>query len=194
MKTDFLLQEYEEMFAEKRHYDTRFSTLVSFYFSILTVTVSAISIISALSNLQIELFEMAISFVISIVGLMVLLSLYYNRVNYVKVCRQINAIRAFCLDNDIPTFKESNHMYTNDAYPKYYMRNSIQFLFFYFFAICNGFFFSFFLVKLLSFIKLVSFNYIYVIILTVGLFILQSLIIRISTKKRDKEGKKVAKF
>ena len=196
IKTDFLLKEYEEMFEEKRHHDSRFQALVSFYFWILTATVSVISIINALKDNetlsihQLQLTEILMSFIICIIGVMVLLSLYFDRVNYIKTCKQINAIRAFCLDNEIPSFKNKNRMYVNDAYPKFYRKKSTAFLFFYFFSTCNGVFFSFFVIKLLSFLSIISFSLPLFIILAIILFVIQTMIIRVSTKKRDKDQKR----
>ncbi len=165
---DFILTEYKEMFSEKRYYDGRFSSLIALYISLITFTISETVIVQGVANISMNIINAVVALMCFLAGILIFLSLYFNRVNYVKVCRQINAIRQFCLKNNIPEFAEFNHMYVDDKFPKYFMKKSIHFIFFYFIAILNGIF---------SFFSLFLFFYEQALLLAIILGILVGIII-----------------
>ena len=184
VKFDFLLKEYDEMFAEKRYYDGRFYSLLSLYISLITFTVTAVVIVTNVISFQANVLNGIVSLFDCLVGIIIFISLYFNRVNYVKVCRQINAIRNFCLRNYCSDFAPFNHMYTNDKFPKYNMLKSIHFILMVFLAVCNSIFLSFaILLFLYSYFQILSF-------ILAALFCLlvvaaQILLLDFNTKKRD---------
>ncbi len=193
MNFDFLLKEYDEMFSEKRYYDGRFSSLMSLYLSLITFTISAVTIVSNVVNFQSSTLNGVICLVDSISGFLVFVSLYYNRINYVKVCRQINSIRNFCLTNNCPQFSSCNHMYTNDKYPKYLMKNTIHSVFMYFVATLDSFFLT---ISIIAFVY--DLNLIIRIVIGVALGICacfaQIILANSLFKKRDKHEERISSF
>lgn len=193
IKLDYLLKEYDEMFSEKRYYDGRFYSLISLFISLITVTVSAVAVIGNIIKFQSNVINGIICLIDSIVGGIIFISLYFNRINYVKVCRQINAIRNFCLNNNCSEFLPYNHMYTNDNFPKYHMKKSIHFILMCFLAICNSIFLS---LTVLAFVY--NLKHILSIILSSITFIcsitLHMLFLIINTKKRDQKSDKTKSF
>ena len=137
---DWLLKEYEEMFSEKRYYDGRSSSLISLYFVFITIIVSIIAGANNIIEGVVESFYSILLATISLMGIFIVINMYFNRTNYVRVCRQINAIRSFCLMNQIPRFIDDNKMYTDPGFPLYYMPNSMHLVFMHFIMMMNSIF------------------------------------------------------
>lgn len=112
------------MFEEKRHYDNRLFSFITMYFTLLTISASVVSFIpeSIRNNIV-----MILSTIQILAGVVVIISLYFNRVSYVKVCRQINTIRDFSLKNNAKSFAKNNIMPIDSCYPKYFKPDSLQF-------------------------------------------------------------------
>lgn len=193
IKFDFILKEYDEMFSEKRYYDGRFSSLLSLYLSLITFTVSAVAIVSSIINFQSNILNGAICIIDSISGLLIFISLYFNRINYVKVCRQINSIRNFCLINNCSEFATHNHMYTNDKFPKYFMKNTIHFIFMYFVATLNSLFLMFAIFAFICGLNMIT-GIVIGVVLAVCTAITQILIVSLVAKKRDNKIENITTF
>lgn len=193
IKFDFLLKEYEEMFSEKRYYDSRFSSLISLYISLITFTVSISAVVTSIVNFQSTILNAIICLLDCISGILIFISLYFNRINYVKVCRQINSIRKFCLENNCKQFEQYNHMYTNDKFPKYLMKNTIHFIFMYFIAVMNS---IFLLISLLAFLHKANLTLaiIIAIVSSIVVAISQILIVNCVAKKRDNKSDLTSTF
>jgi len=179
---DWLLKEYEQMFNEKRHYDGRFFSLLSFFMAFVTICVSVVvGVNDIIKDTSVSIFPVFFCMV-GAVGFIILVNMYYSRVNYVKVCRQINSIRQFCLVNQIPSFERENKMYLNPEFPHFYMLNSMHLIVMHFLVLINSFFIG------LSFLFITEFrlwNAAVSIIIFLLLSSVQTLVLRSSLKKRD---------
>ena len=181
---DWLLKEYEQMFSEKRYYDGRSSALVSLYFVFITIMVSVIAGANNFTEEPATSFYAVPLAAASLIGMVIVVNMYFNRTNYVRVCRQINAIRDFCISNQIPSFKDRNKMYLDADFPQYYMSNSIHLVFMHLVILINSVFIC------LAFLICTGYELpsiaVTVSIFTVSLFA-QAYVLRHLLKNRDKK-------
>ena len=126
MDNEFLLQEFSQMFEEKRHYDNRLFSFITMLFALLTINVSVVAFVYESSIKDIQYLAIALSLIQIIAGLVVVTSLYHNRVSYVKVCRQINSIRLCSLTSLPSEYGFRNLMYINPEYPQYLKLDSMH--------------------------------------------------------------------
>jgi tryptophan-rich sensory protein len=121
---EFLIQEYSQMFDEKRHYDNRLFSFVTMYFALLTISASVASFTYESLGRNIVLI---LTLIQALAGIVVVICLYKNRVSYVKACRQINSIRKFCLEKSCKDFLVQNIMPVDSGYPKFFKLDSLYF-------------------------------------------------------------------
>jgi len=112
-KNDFLLKEYELCFEHLRFYDERQGNLLKVLFTLSTsVATSTLAIYQIFNNLD-EGFFVLFSLLFAIVFIATILiyfSMIQNRLYFVFVVRQINAIRCFLLEINAYDFK-NNQLY-----------------------------------------------------------------------------------
>jgi hypothetical protein len=111
---EFLHKEYELCFEQLRFYDERQSNLLKFLFT-LTSTVAAAQYalykLFASPTNDFFLCLAILSLVVVTGSLLLFLSMIQNRLNFVFMARQINAIRGHLLRHEAPMFTE-NQLYT----------------------------------------------------------------------------------
>lgn len=114
MADEFLLKEYDACFEQLRFYDRRQAELLRNL-----LTLSSASILAMVAIYKIEkvfnsefllIFSLS-SIVVTVCCVLIYLSMLQNRVYFVYVARQINAIRGFFLENESNNFN-ANQMYT----------------------------------------------------------------------------------
>lgn len=106
---NFLEKEYEECFKQLRSYDERHERLLTFVLMLTSAVATAIVAIWKSipePTRTIYLLGSLVCFVVFIATLLVLGAVVQNRLYYVFVVRQINAIRKFGLTS-VPTFNEN---------------------------------------------------------------------------------------
>lgn len=115
----FLLKEYEMCFEQLRFYDTRSSNLLKYLFALTTSVATAQFAIYKLNqtfNESFYIFQVFLSAIVFIASVLLFLSMLQNRLYFVYIARQINAIRGFFLNIDSSEFK-SNQLYTSTNFP-----------------------------------------------------------------------------
>ncbi|MCK5509759.1 MAG: hypothetical protein KAI50_14690 [Desulfobacterales bacterium] len=115
----FLIKEYELCFEQLRFYDTRSGNLLKFLFTLTTSVATAQFAIYKLNQTIDERFyilQTFLSTIVLIASILLFLSMLQNRLYFVYIARQINAIRGFLLKVDSSEFK-SNQLYTSTNFP-----------------------------------------------------------------------------
>lgn len=116
---EFLFKEYEMCFEQLRFYDTRSSNLLKYLFTLTTSVATAQFAIYKLNQSFDErfyIFQTFLSAIVLISSLLLYFSMLQNRLYFVYIARQINAIRGFFLKVDSSEFK-SNQLYTSTNFP-----------------------------------------------------------------------------
>ncbi len=116
----YLLKEYEECFEQLRFYDTRQTDFVKYYYALASAVIAAqFALLKFLTSTTNSFFDslIALSFVCFIAGVLFYVAMLRNRVYFVFVARQINALRGYLLKAD-PGFN-LNQMYTTTELPTY---------------------------------------------------------------------------
>lgn len=123
---DFLMHEYSQLYDEKRHYDNRSFSFITMYLALLTICISVVSFaFDSLGN-NTRYLIIALSGIQVLTGVVVVVSLYYNRVSAVKSYRQINAIRRYCLKTEsFPGYINMMKIECDD--PNYFKLDSMHF-------------------------------------------------------------------
>lgn len=115
----FLFKEYEMCFEQLRFYDTRSGNLLKYLFTLTTSVATAQFAIYKLNQSLDERFyilQIFLSSIVFIASVLLFLSMLQNRLYFVYIARQINAIRGFFLSVDSSEFR-SNQLYTSTNFP-----------------------------------------------------------------------------
>lgn len=119
MGNEFLYKEYELNYDQLRFYDSRQSSIFQYLFT-LTSSVAAAQFAlyrffqsPTLSFFKCHLF---LSVVVFIATSLLLLSMLQNRLYFVFTARQLNAIRKYLLEKEVPGFRD-NQLYTSTTFP-----------------------------------------------------------------------------
>jgi len=119
MSDNFLYKEYELCFNQLQFYDNRQINLIKY---LITITSSVATALFALYKFLEEptqefyLCQTFLTAIIFIVSVLIYLSMLQNRLYFVFVARQLNAIRKFFLENETSDFKD-NQLYTSTDFP-----------------------------------------------------------------------------
>ena len=116
---DFLIKEYELCFEQLRFYDNRQENLLKYLFTLTTSVATAQFAIYKLIHTidsRFFIFQTFLSVIVFIASTLLFLSMLQNRLYFVYIARQINAIRDFFLSHDSAEFK-SNQLYTSTSFP-----------------------------------------------------------------------------
>ncbi len=120
-ENQFLLKEYELCFEQLRYYDNRQENLSKYLFTLTTSVATAQFAIYKLIKMldsRFFVFQTFLSVIVFIASSLLFLSMLQNRLYFVYIARQINAIRGFFLSNESTEFK-SNQLYTSTSFPAF---------------------------------------------------------------------------
>lgn len=108
-----MIKEYELCFEQLRFYDKRQANLVKFVLTLTSSIATALFAVSQVKDVSPIFFWkslFAVTSIVFIATLVVYVALLQNRLYFVFVARQINAIRKYFLEHECQQFKE-NQMY-----------------------------------------------------------------------------------
>lgn len=111
---EFLHKEYELCFEQLRFYDERQSNLLKYLFTLTSAVATAQFALYKVFGSPTKEFFLCLAFLALVVvtgSLLLFLSMIQNRLYFVFIARQINAIRGYLLRHEAPTFTE-NQLYT----------------------------------------------------------------------------------
>lgn len=114
MSNIFLHKEYELCFGQLRFYDERQTNLLKYLFTLTSTVSTAQFALYQIFNSPTHDFFLCLAFLSTVVvtgSLLIFLSMLQNRLYFVYMARQINAIRGHLLKHEAPMFKE-NQLYT----------------------------------------------------------------------------------
>ena len=114
MSNIFLHKEYELCFEQLRFYDERQTNLLKYLFTLTSTVAAAQFALYKLFNSPTYEFFLCLAFLSIVVAtgsLLIFLSMLQNRLYFVFMARQINAIRGYLMEHEAPRFKE-NQLYT----------------------------------------------------------------------------------
>lgn len=119
MEHEYLLKEYELCFDQLRFYDTRHESLLKYLFSLTSAVATAqFGIYQLLHSSTAEFFRCGaiLSGLVFVATALLLLAMLQNRLYFIFVARQINAIREYLMEVAAEGFK-NNQMYTSAEFP-----------------------------------------------------------------------------
>lgn len=119
MAYEYLMKEYELCFEQLRFYDARHESILKYTFSLTSAAATAQFAIYKLLNGATESFFLWLLFLSGLVFLATLLlvmEMLQNRLYFVYVARQLNAIRGYLMHVDAEGFN-NNQMYTSTNFP-----------------------------------------------------------------------------
>lgn len=115
----FLQKEYEACFEQLRFYDERQNDLLKFLFTLTSAVAGGLFAIYKVLGSATHEFFLCLAFlawVVFVATVLLYLSMLQNRLYFVFIARQINAIRGFCLAREAPEFTQ-NQLYTSTDFP-----------------------------------------------------------------------------
>lgn len=119
MAYEYLFKEYELCFEQLRFYDTRQENLMKYSFSLSSAIATAqFAVYQILHETTTVFFGCGaiLSCLVFIATALLFLAMLQNRLYFVHVARQINAIRSYLMDVAAEGFK-NNQMYTSTDFP-----------------------------------------------------------------------------
>ena len=119
MENNFLLKEYELCFEQLRYYDNRQTNLLKFLFTLTSAVATAQFAVYKFLQDPTQGFYICQALLGSIVfisTLLLYLSMLQNRLYFVYMARQLNAIREYFLRIESPDFTK-NQLYTSTDFP-----------------------------------------------------------------------------
>lgn len=119
MDNTYLMKEYELCFAQLRFYDERHESILKYIFSLATAVATAgVAVYKLLNGATAAFFlcEVLLSGIVFIATLLLGFAMLQNRLYFVYVARQLNAIRGYLMKTAAGEFKD-NQMYTSTDFP-----------------------------------------------------------------------------
>jgi hypothetical protein len=113
MEHEYLVKEYELCFEQLRYYDTRHEGLLKYMFSLTSAVATAqFAVFQFLKGATKDFFGCAaiVSGLVFIATLLLFLAMLQNRLYFVYVARQLNALRGYLMEVEAGEFK-NNQMY-----------------------------------------------------------------------------------
>lgn len=148
-KKDFakevLLTDFQQALYLHRHYDEMNSKLTNFAFAQVLVSVGACwtLLYAMVQNPQISILQAysvwAVFTILLLSAAFLLVSsllICKNRIYFVKICRYINELRRFAIDNNDVEFKNTSKMWANPSFPRAFDKSSTQLICFYLISGC----------------------------------------------------------
>lgn len=115
MSSDYLIKEYELCFEQLRYYDTRHGSILRYLFTLTSSVATAQFAVYKFLNGPTQGFfacQAFLSTIVFIATLILYLAMIQNRVYFVYIARQINAIRGHFM-RDEPSGFTNNQLYTS---------------------------------------------------------------------------------
>lgn len=115
MANEFLHKEYELCFEQLRFYDTRQNEILKYLFSLTSAVATAqFAIYKIAQNITQSFFacQAFLSTIVFVATLLLYVAMLQNRLYFVYIARQINAIRGYLLKTEASSFK-NNQLYTS---------------------------------------------------------------------------------
>lgn len=119
MPNEYLQKEYELCFAQLRFYDERHESILKYTFSLTSAVATAqFAAYQFLHGPTRSFFALlaVLSGLVFIATLLLFMALLQNRLYFVYVARQLNAIRGYLMEVEAVGFK-NNQMYTSTNFP-----------------------------------------------------------------------------
>jgi hypothetical protein len=119
MANEYLMKEYELCFEQLRFYDERHEKVLTYTFNLTAAAATAqFAIFNLLHGATVGFFEFAaiLSGLIFIATVLLFMAQLQNRLYFVYVARQLNAIRGYLMSVDAASFR-NNQMYTSFDFP-----------------------------------------------------------------------------
>jgi len=119
MSNEYLMKEYELCFEQLRFYDERHSNILKYLFSLTSAVATAQFAIYKLFKGATHGFftcQAFLSIVVFIATLLLFLSMLQNRLYFVYIARQLNAIRGYLMETEAKGFL-NNQLYTSADFP-----------------------------------------------------------------------------
>jgi hypothetical protein len=119
MASEYLLKEYELCFEQLRFYDKRQETILKYMFSLTSAVATAqFAIYQLLHGTTAGFFgcEAFLSGLVFIATLLLFLAMLQNRLYFVYIARQLNAIRGYLMSAEGGGFTQ-NQLYTSTNFP-----------------------------------------------------------------------------
>ena len=118
----FLEKEYSTCMEQLRFYDTRHNELLKYLVSLTSAVATAsfalFQYLTAKSAYYFAL-QAILSGVVFIGGLLLFFAMTENRLYFIRVARQINSIRNYCLKTIAKKFEKENQLWRNKAMPAF---------------------------------------------------------------------------
>ncbi len=118
MKNEYLLKEYELCFEQLRFYDNRNSEVLKYLFSLTTAVATAqFAVYKFLAGPTRGFFacQTFLSGIVFIATLILFMTMLQNRLYFVHIARQINAIRGYLMTFEASDF-QNNQLYTSVSF------------------------------------------------------------------------------
>jgi hypothetical protein len=125
MGNEYLLKEYELCFEQLRFYDKRQNDLSRYLFTLASAVATAQFTVFKFPQSATTPFyalQAVLSFVVFVATLLLYVAMLQNRLYFVFMARQINALRGYLMVSDAPDFK-GNQLYTSVDFPAFRMRS-----------------------------------------------------------------------
>lgn len=119
MKYEFLYREYQQCFEQLRFYDERQLSLLRYLFALVTAAVAGqFAVYKVVGDAGAQFFRCVamLGALLLAATILVHIALVQNRLYFVFVARQINAIRRYLLAEESPSFRD-NQLYTSTTFP-----------------------------------------------------------------------------
>ncbi len=119
MHNEYLHKEYELCFGQLRFYDERHSNILKYTFSLTSAVATAqFAIYKFLQGPTVWFFycQLFLSVIVFIATLLLYMAMLQNRLYFVFIARQLNAIRGFLMQTEAAEFK-NNQLYTSTDFP-----------------------------------------------------------------------------
>jgi hypothetical protein len=119
MAHDYLLKEYELCFEQLRFYDKRQESILQYLFSLASAATTAeFAVYKFLHSATVDFFWFLsfLSGVVFVSTLLLTMSLVQNRLYFIYIARQLNAIRGYLMRVEAGGFHD-NQLYTSTNFP-----------------------------------------------------------------------------
>ena len=119
MGHEYLMKEYELCFEQLRFYDERHESILKYMFSLTSAVATAqFAVYQWLHGATTDFFlcQAFLSGLVFIATLLLALAMLQNRLYFVYIARQLNAIRGFLMEAEAGDFK-NNQLYTSTDFP-----------------------------------------------------------------------------
>ncbi len=119
MGHEYLLKEYELCFEQLRFYDERHESILKYIFSLTSAVATAqFAVYQLLHGATVSFFlcQALLSGLVFVATLLLALAMLQDRLYFVYIARQLNAIRKYLMEVDAGGFK-NNQLYTSTDFP-----------------------------------------------------------------------------